>query len=90
VKLQKTLKPSDSFISVKDNNFAEVLSLKADGSIVVGNDSDIIIIDGKDGSITSSNFINGQGWKISNTNSIFNDVTIRGSIKASVLEYGQV
>ena len=90
VKLQKVLKPSDSFISVKDNTSTEVLSLKADGSIIVGNNSDIIIIDGKDGSITSSNFTNGQGWKICNTNSIFNDVTVRGSIKASVLEYGQV
>lgn len=90
VKLQKVLNPSDSFISVKDNTSTEVLSLKADGSIIVGNNSDIIIIDGKDGSITSSNFTNGQGWKICNTNSIFNDVTVRGSIKASVLEYGQV
>jgi hypothetical protein len=37
----------------------------------------------------SQSYLNGLGWKISNTESIFNDVTVRGSIRASVLEYGE-
>lgn len=78
----------DSFIEVKDEN-NELLSLKADGTFSVGYGDNSIILSGADGSITSQNFKDGLGWKISNKNSIFNDVTVRGSIRASVLEYGE-
>ena len=55
----------------------------------LGNGNNTIILSGEDGSIMSQSYRDGLGWKISNTNSIFNDVTVRGSIRASVLEYGE-
>jgi len=55
----------------------------------VGYGDNTIIISGADGSIVSQSFYDGLGWKISNTESVFNDVTVRGSIRASVLEYGE-
>jgi hypothetical protein len=66
------------------------LQLKSDGNLVIGNDKNSIVINGENGEIYSQSFNDGLGWKISNYNSIFNDVTIRGSIKASVIEYGTV
>ena len=56
----------------------------------IGSDSDKITIDGARGVIESNNYKDGLGWKLSNTESIFNDVTVRGSIGASVLKYGEV
>lgn len=88
VQLKKADRESDSFISVKKEN-REILSLKANGTINVGDGEDTIIIAGADGTIMSQSYLNGLGWKISNTESIFNDVTVRGSIRASVLEYGE-
>jgi hypothetical protein len=55
----------------------------------LGNGSNTIILSGADGSIMSQNYLDGLGWKISNTESVFNDVTVKGSIRASVLEYGE-
>jgi hypothetical protein len=55
----------------------------------IGYGDNNIIFSGADGSIISQSYYNGLGWKISNTESIFNDVTVRGSIRASVLEYGE-
>lgn len=84
--IKNAISQDDSFISVlKDNN--EIMSFKANGEFIIGN-SNTIILNGQDGTITSSNYINGLGWKLSNTESIFNDVVIKGSIKASVIEYG--
>lgn len=88
VQLRKASVAEDSFIRVL-NNGAEILSLKANGTMRVGNGSNTIILSGVDGSITSQSYEDGLGWKISNTNSIFNDVTVKGSIRASVLEYGE-
>lgn len=88
VQIKKAESDSDSFITVsKENN--EILSLKANGTMNIGYGENSITISGADGSITSQNYDRGLGWKISNTNSIFNDVTVRGSIRASVLEYGE-
>jgi hypothetical protein len=64
------------------------LKLGADGTITVGNGQDTIVIKGADGTIYSQNYNSGLGWKISNDESVFNNVTVKGSIKASVLEYG--
>lgn len=78
----------DSYISVLENG-GDIFSLKADGSLSIGNGNNTIIISGSKGYIMSQSFQDGLGWKISNTESIFNDVTVRGSIRASVLEYGE-
>lgn len=81
----------DSFISVTEpgNENHEILCLKNNGVMNIGYEDNMIIIDGKNGIISSQNFNEGLGWKISNTESIFNDVVVRGSIRASVLEYGE-
>lgn len=89
VELRRTTTSVDSFIRVINSTNQEILGLKADGSMSVGYGNNSIIISGADGSIVSQSFYNGLGWKISNTESIFNDVTVRGSIRASVLEYGE-
>lgn len=80
----------DAFITVKDVQQQDLLQLKSDGNLVIGNDKNSIVINGENGEIYSQSFNDGLGWKISNYNSIFNDVTIKGSIKASVIEYGAV
>lgn len=89
VELRRVVTPADSFIKVVNDAEEEILALKADGTMSVGYGNNTIIISGADGSIVSQNFYDGLGWKISNTESIFNDVTVRGSIRASVLEYGE-
>lgn len=89
VELRRVATSNDSFIKVVNNNNQEILGLKADGTMNIGYGDNSIIFSGSDGSIISQNYYNGLGWKISNTESIFNDVTVRGSIRASVLEYGE-
>lgn len=89
VELRRATTSVDSFIKVVNSSNQEILALKADGSMSVGYGNNSIIISGADGSIVTQSFYNGLGWKISNTESIFNDVTVRGSIRASVLEYGE-
>lgn len=89
VELRRAATSVDSFIKVVNEDSEEILALKADGTISVGYDDNTIIISGADGSIVSQSFYDGLGWKISNTESVFNDVTVRGSIRASVLEYGE-
>jgi hypothetical protein len=89
VELRKAVTSNDSFIKVINEEEIEILSLKANGTMNLGNGNNTIILSGEDGSIMSQSYRDGLGWKISNTNSIFNDVTVRGSIRASVLEYGE-
>lgn len=89
VELRRVATSIDSFIKVVNDAEEEILALKADGTMSVGYGDNTIIISGTDGSIISQSFYDGLGWKISNTESIFNDVTVRGSIRASVLEYGE-
>jgi hypothetical protein len=84
------LNNSSKFLTVKNDASAEILSINDEGVIIIGNGNDIITIDGGNGVIKSQNYDNGLGWKISNNESIFNDITVRGSIRASVLEYGEV
>lgn len=88
-----TLNNSSKFLTVRKNNSSdsvETLSINDEGVIVVGNGDDMITIDGGNGIIKSQSYDSGLGWKISSLESIFNDVTVRGSIRASVLEYGEV
>lgn len=89
VELRRAATSVDSFIKVINEGNEEILALKADGTMSVGYGDNTIIISGADGSIVSQSFYDGLGWKISNTESVFNDVTVRGSIRASVLEYGE-
>lgn len=89
VELRRAATSVDSFIKVINEDNEEILALKADGTMSVGYGDNTIIISGADGSIISQSFYDGLGWKISNTESVFNDVTVRGSIRASVLEYGE-
>lgn len=78
-----------TFIKVLKDEL-EILSIDANGVMKIGDGSDKIIVDGAKGTIESINYKDGLGWKLSNTESIFNDVTVRGSIGASVLKYGEV
>jgi hypothetical protein len=87
--LRKVINEDTSFIEVLNKKGAEILSLKANGTMNIGNGTNTIILSGMDGSITSQSYEYGLGWKISNLHSIFNDVTVKGSIRASVLEYGE-
>jgi hypothetical protein len=64
--------------------------MRAPGYIEIGKKDSGIIIDGTNEKIYTKNFYTGKGWEISPTSSTFNDVIIRGSIKAAVLEYGEV
>lgn len=88
-----TLNNGSKFLTVRKNDSSdsiETLSINDEGVIVVGNGDDMITIDGGNGIIKSQSYDSGLGWKISNKESIFNEVTVRGSIRASVLEYGEV
>ena len=95
IKLKKPEYTGDSFIEVKhftDDNEIEVLSLDSNGVINVGNGTNKILIDGSTGTMMSQGYMEQSnfGWKIANDNCVFNNVTVRGSIRASVLEYGEV
>lgn len=83
---------SEKFILVKNpNNDSSAILIGSDGIIRLGQNQGIQL-DGITETIKSLGFseINNTGWKIDNTEAIFNNVTIRGSIKSSVLEYGEV
>lgn len=87
----KSVGGEKSFLTVTNDETGDtILNMNSLGEIQVGPDKNRIFINGTEGIIYTSNFESGQGWKISNEDSIFNDVIIRGSIKASVLEYGEV
>lgn len=92
VKIKTPEYDGDSFISVinTEQSDYEILSLNSDGTLNIGYEDNMIVINGKDGSIKSRNYDTGIGWKITNKDSIFNNVSIRGSIRASVLEYGEI
>lgn len=96
ITLRKPTKENNKFIEViqkKDNKATTILSLSSEGAIQVGDQNNYIIIDGSTSTMMSSNFIEDGGnfgWKIANDNSIFNNVTVRGSIRASVLEYEEI
>lgn len=79
-----------SFISVNNTSGLNLLSINADGTMLIGDNTDAIIINGAEGYIMSQNYQDGIGWKIANDWSVFNNVTVRGSIRASVLEYGEI
>lgn len=79
---------ADSFITVKSAE-NDLINIKQNGTIVVGQDSiSGIKIDGINQSISTFNYYDGKtGWSISPDNAEFNNVSIRGSIKAAAMEY---
>lgn len=81
----------NTFITVKDSNKNDLILLTADGYLKIGNSASQIVIDGSHGEI-SQNYEKGRytGWQINSEEAIFNNIVARGSIKASVLEYGEV
>ena len=77
----------------------EIQLLGLEGKIIVKSKSgsassvfDSITIDAKTGSMYSYQYGSGltAGWYIDSNEAIFNNITARGSIKASVFEYGEV
>ena len=91
VKLSSLEKDTDKFLKVtKLNTERELLSIDGLGVIRIGDGSDQFVIDGLNGEIRAGNYASTSGWMISNGSAIFNNITARGSIKASVLEYGEV
>lgn len=82
-----------NFLSVKasnEPNAQEILSISDNGVIKVGEGDNYIVIDGGRGIMQSYNYSDSRGWQITNDETIFNNVTVRGSIKSSVLEYGEI
>lgn len=49
-----------------------------------------IVLEAASGSIYSTKYQQGLGWSINENEAIFNNITARGSIKASVFEYGEI
>jgi hypothetical protein len=81
----------DKFLTVtRPGTERELLSINSTGVIKIGDGSDQFVIDGLNGEIRAGNYASTSGWTISNEGAIFNNITARGSIKASVLEYGEV
>ena len=77
----------------------EIQLLGLEGKIIVKSKAgsassvfDSITIDAKTGSMYSYQYGSGltAGWYIDSNEAIFNNITARGSIKASVFEYGEV
>lgn len=81
----------DKFLIVtRPNTERELLSINSTGVIRIGDGNNPLVIDGLNGEIRAGNYASTSGWAISNEGAIFNNITARGSIKASVLEYGEV
>ncbi len=86
---------SNSFINVNydDNSVLKTaVAITSDGYIRLGtpNSNNIIELNGKEGSISNTNTLSNTYWKIDNNEAIFNNITAKGSIKCSVLEYGEI
>lgn len=85
----------DTIIIGKDKNRISLYG--NEGRIVIekqqpGTDTSLgtIVLDAVSGSIYSTKYQQGLGWSINENEAIFNNITARGSIKASVFEYGEV
>lgn len=80
------------FIEILDNNSQNAISLKENGSLILGDiQGSYIQLDGKNQEI----FAWAQGntdytWVINPSEAIFNNITSRGSLKATTFEYGTV
>lgn len=64
--------------------------LNTNGSFRLGSKNTGLLFDGVSESIQSIGFNSYKGWKIDNDVATFNNIVARGSIKSSVLEYGEI
>ena len=83
----------DAFVISNNVSGNKVFSINTDGTLWLGNrNSDRgIILNGPSERMLSSSYLSGyDGWKIDVDEAEFNNVTVRGSIKSSVMEYGKV
>lgn len=84
IKIKGTIDAIDGKIggwTIKDNTLTTVV--KEDG----------IFLDGENSQIYSNEWLKsdrGNGWCITNTNATFNNITLRGSLKCAILEYGEI
>lgn len=92
VKLLNPEKNEGSFLNVKDDNGNKVLDFQQNGSLIIGqSNSNQIKIDGLNNEIKGWNPAQGSiNWSITPKEAIFNNVIVRGSIKAATFEYGMV
>lgn len=63
--------------------------LNKNGILRLGSDESGIILDGVNESIQAQTYDTYRGWRIDNNQAVFNNIVARGSIKSSVLEYGE-
>lgn len=89
VRLSTVTGTNSVFLSTRKGN-QNTLEFDAEGKIRVGSENNHITINGEEGSIYSYGYNGQTGWMISNNEAVFNNVAIKGSIKSSVLEYGEV
>lgn len=83
----------DAFVISNNVSGNKVFSINTDGTLWLGNRNSNrgIILDGASERMRSSSYLSGyDGWKIDVDEAEFNNVTVRGSIKSSVMEYGKV
>lgn len=89
VQLRNPTEEDSNFITVEQDS-KTVIQLNSQGKMLVGDTSSQIVIDGALGKIYTKGYndeIN-EGWSISKDFSVFNNITVRGSIEASVMKYG--
>ena len=95
--LKALLKDGDGKPEIDENTGEAYSTIELDGSkgmIYVGesrNSKNQIVIDGPNGIIRSRTYDGGiNGWSISHNEAIFNNIVARGTLQASVFEYGRV
>lgn len=75
---------------LEEETSTPLLSISRQGSLILGDKSNYLILDGKEKTISTSNYSNGKGWYLSEDKSYFNNVTVRGKLEAAVFETGKV
>lgn len=69
--------------SIRENELSSVNSATNEGILLKGNASEIC-------SNEWETSLGSNGWCITNTDAVFNNITLRGSLKCAVLEYGEI
>lgn len=70
-----------------------LFSISRQGSLILGDETDGLILNGQDKTISTSNYLSsggGKGWYLSEDKSYFNNVVVRGKLEAAVFETGKV
>lgn len=70
-----------------------LLSITRQGTLILGDESNHLALDGKTKTISTSNYSqsgSGRGWYLSEDKSYFNNVVVRGKLEAAVFETGKV